>query len=983
LQEPEPELASSLNVFATSAPCGAADNKWKQMAVVHGQSIKFMIDTGARCNTIQIRDFQEISHLAEIYPSSRLLRSYSNHIIRPIGTCSLPLTCNGITLMTSFEIVNLEQENVISGDTAEKLGLISRLALSQNIANEQNSAEQFWNEFPELKKTTGTLPGEYTIKLKSGSKGVVHPARRQPAALHEKIVAKLREMEELGQITKVTEPTEWVSSMTVSTRNDKIRICIDPKDLNAAIEREHYPMRTIEEIVAEIPDAKVFTKLDAKSGFLQIKLDEPSSYLTTFNTPVGRYRWLRLPFGIKCAPEVFQRIMDQMIEGIKGAFAVMDDILVAGRNVDEHDQILKQVVERATSYNLQLNPDKVHLRQSSIPYVGHLLTSDGLKPDPEKTRALQDMPAPQNKEDVKRFLGFVTYLGKFIPNLSEETSCLRALMKEDVVFEWQKPQQEAFAHLKQLCCSPPVLKYYDVKKPVEIQCDASQHGLGAVLLQEGKPVAYASRSMSETEQRYSQIEKELLSIVFACTRFHCYIFGKQVTVTNDHKPLEQIFKKPLQSVPMRLQRMLMSLQWYDLLVVYDKGSHMNLPDTLSRAHLIEDSPDVCFYDNYSLEFLSVTPERYRDIQEKTNTELQLLTEAILNGFPDRRSDLPVALRPYWDSRAELAVSDGVIYKGLRIVVPPSLQKHMLSVIHGSHLGIVKCKQRAREVLYWPAMNADIEDTVKNCVKCADYQRQKPAEPLLPTVAPDYPFAEVGVDIFEFGRKHFLLSVDYYSKFIEVDELNNLSCGNTITKLKEQFARHGIPERLRSDCGTQFTSKLFQQFCKEYGIQHNISSPHFQSSNGEAERAVQTVKNLWRKNNDKHLALLDYRTTPLEGINLSPAQLLMGRRPRNKLPASKSLHLPASYDHESVKQRLNDDKARQKRYHDKPGSKQHTPFQQGDEVRMAPYGGNQQWKPAVVLQPHSAPRSYLVQSGDKVYRRTSRHLRHSTRGANRR
>jgi hypothetical protein len=281
------------------------------------------------------------------------------------------------------------------------------------------------------------------------------------------------------------------------------------------------------------------------------------------------------------------------------------------------------------------------------------------------------------------------------------------------------------------------------------------------------------------------------------------------------------------------------------------------------------------------------------------------------------------------------------------------------------------------------MNADIEDTVKNCVKCADYQRQKPAEPLLPTVAPDYPFAEVGVDIFEFGRKHFLLSVDYYSKFIEVDELNNLSCGNTITKLKEQFARHGIPERLRSDCGTQFTSKQFQQFCKEYGIQHNISSPHFQSSNGEAERAVQTVKNLWRKNNDKHLALLDYRTTPLEGINLSPAQLLMGRRPRNKLPASKSLHLPASYDHESVKQRLDDDKARQKRYHDKPGSKQHTPFQQGDEVRMAPYGGNQQWKPAVVLQPHSAPRSYLVQSGDKVYRRTSRHLRHSTRGANRR
>ena len=174
------------------------------------------------------------------------------------------------------------------------------------------------------------MPGTYTIKLQPNVKGVVHPARCLP--LKNKAINKLREMEADGHITKVKEPTEWVSSVVVATRGDKILICIDPSDLNKVIKREHYPKKTMEEVVAEMPDAKVFSKLDAKSGFLQIELDEAQSLLTTFNTPVGWYRWLRLPFGLKCAPKIFQRIMDEMLEGIEGATAIMDDILIVGRD---------------------------------------------------------------------------------------------------------------------------------------------------------------------------------------------------------------------------------------------------------------------------------------------------------------------------------------------------------------------------------------------------------------------------------------------------------------------------------------------------------------------------------------------------------------------------------------------------------------------------------------------------------------------------
>lgn len=179
--------------------------------------------------------------------------------------------------------------------------------------------------FPELIKTSGTLPGEHNIVIDPEAVGVIHAPRRQPAALKPLIIGKLKEMEQNGYITKVDTPTEWVSAMVVSTRNNKIRICLDPLDLNKVVKRAHHPMKTVEDIVSNIPNACVFSKLDAKSGFLQIKLNEKSSYLTTFNTPIGRYRWLRLPFGIKSAPEIFQHIMDQMLEGIEGAAAVMDD----------------------------------------------------------------------------------------------------------------------------------------------------------------------------------------------------------------------------------------------------------------------------------------------------------------------------------------------------------------------------------------------------------------------------------------------------------------------------------------------------------------------------------------------------------------------------------------------------------------------------------------------------------------------------------
>ena len=254
---------------------------------------------------------------------------------------------------------------------------------------------------------------------------------------------------------------------------------------------------------------------------------------------------------------------------------------------------------------------------------------------------------------------------------------------------------------------------------------------------------------------------------------------------------------------------------------------------------------------------------------------------IINGWLlNHQEVVPLDLREYWDARDCLALLDSIVYKGMRIVVPPSLVAHMLQLIGSSHMDIFNCKSRAREVLYWPGMSADIETVVKDCEKRATYQKKLPKEPLIP-------FQQVSVDSFEFESKNYIVLLDNCSKSIEVDELSDITSTTIIKALKSQFAHHGIPETVRFDNGAQFTSASFQAFTNNYGFQLETSSPHYHRSNGQAERAVQIVKHLWRKTSDiGHKALLDYRTTSLESTQLSPARMLMGWRLQNILPISK-------------------------------------------------------------------------------------------------
>ena len=360
------------------------------------------------------------------------------------------------------------------------------------------------------------------------------------------------------------------------------------------------------------------------------------------------------------------------------------------------------------------------------------------------------MPSPTDVAGVQ-LLGMTQYLAKFLPHLSDITKPMRDLTQKGVAWVWDCAQQEAFSTLKKALSSTPVLRYYILGEEVTLQCDASQSGVGAALMQNGQPVAYASIALTTAETRSAQIEKELLAIVFACERFEVYIYCRdQVNVETDHKPLEAIVLKPLNIAPKRLQRMLLRLQKFSLNIRYKKEETMYLADTLSRAYLPE--VHVCSFA-HELEnvdhkaALPFTGSRWEQIRHASQDDpvLQILRETIQRGWPSSRTNVPEPIYPYYDFRDELTVQDALVFKGTLLVVPASMRKEMIAVIHASHIGVEGCICRARDCIYWPRMSTELREYILKCDISQAHRNQPGKEPLQQHEVIERPWAKLGAD----------------------------------------------------------------------------------------------------------------------------------------------------------------------------------------------------------------------------------------------
>ena len=508
-------------------------------------------------------------------------------------------------------------------------------------------------------------------------------------------------------LTERTRNHQGGSLVVTEKPNAKLRVCIDPQHLNRALKRSHYPLPVIEDILPELNDVKVFSKADLKDGFLQIQLDEESSKLTTFQTPWGRYRYLRMPFGISPAPGYFQRKLVQNLEGLNGAYKIAYDILITGRGsilkeaVKDHDATLLKLLDRCRERNLKLNREKLQLKCSETPFIGHVLTPEGVKPDPSKVEAILKMERPKDVAAVRRLVGLVNYLSKFLRKLSELLEPLGRLTHKYVEWRWSEEQEEALERVKHAVTPTPVLRYFNSSLPVEGQADASSSGIGFVLMQNGQPVSYSSRALTVSEKKFSQIEKELLAQVFGVEGNHQFVYGRKIVLRSDHKPVGTISKKPLATAPKRLQRLLLRLQQYDFEIRYKPGPEMYLSDTLSRAYLPTTGPSPAEEETERIhgnDFLPIS--QLVQIQHETAAKLvtQSLTQVIVKGWPDTKDDLPLELCPYFDVRDELTAQDGVVFKGLRCLIPASLRPKIRERLLGAHSGIESCLRRARETI---------------------------------------------------------------------------------------------------------------------------------------------------------------------------------------------------------------------------------------------------------------------------------------------
>ena len=956
-----------------------ASKEWFITVNCNNMPLKLKVDTGASCNVMPKSVFDCLhKHISDVklHNHKAPLVSFSGHKHSVVGETSVVLERQHDFTVHDFVAVDDCNTVLLGLPSCISMGLVQAASTISNPV-----AAEFSDVFEGL----GRLPSMHALRLKDDCKPVVQGPRRVPFRLRDKLRDTLHAMEASGTISKVTIPTDWVHPIVNVLKPDgPLRICLDPTELNKGIKREHFALPTATEIFSKLSGSRVFSTLDATSGFLQLELDDESSYLSTFATPFGRYRFLRLPYGVSSAPEVFHRTIHEVFSDIEGVETYIDDLLIHASSKSRHDEILRAVLDRCRQVNLRLNQSKCRFEQSQIKYLGHVISEGVIKPDPLKIRAMTEIAVPKGQDDVRRLLGMATYLAKFCPNLFQVCAPLRELTRKDAQWVWGEVESKAFEDLKAMMTDSSALRMFDPDEPITLSVDSSQSGMGAVILQDHQPVKYASCALTSTQKAYAQIEKEFLAIQFGLNRFHQYVYGQRVTVETDNLPLLGIMRKGLNEIPPRLLRMRLRTQLYDFELIHKPGTKMYIADTLSRGYIKEPCDQHVQYTKLDHDQISavtsdiLASQSFREKFTQATLDdpaMSILRSYIDNGWPSTKRSCIELLKPFWNSRSQLTTGNNIILRNNQLVVPVVMRRLVMEDIHRGHLGISKCIERAKNAVYWPGYLGQIQDLVESCAVCQQNARANDQASLEPFEIPQYPMQCVSMDIFYLEGKEYLVLVDRYSKWPSCHELRNSTSRELIGILSRVFMDFGKPETIVSDNASYFTSQEFKYFVQDSDIKHITVSPLMSRSNGLAERMNQTIKNSLHKakqtNQTMHDVLVTLRSTPIgEGLP-SPAVLLQGRNLRSNLHCMPQQLRPQTVDRSKVRDLLAGRQAQG--VFNNSTSKQATQFVNGTSVWVKM--GHRQWAPGVILEHAETPRSFFVKlDNGSVLRRNQAYLR---------
>ncbi|XP_039511288.1 uncharacterized protein K02A2.6-like [Pimephales promelas] len=928
--------------------------------------VEFEVDTGCSVTILAKAEYDKLGTRGtqELHDCSMTLKTYTGEKVPTLGVASVTVRYQDHVKQLPVVVVTGPGPNLLGRAWIKELGInfVSINKMEQQELTLQYVLRQNEDVFKEELGSWRGPPAK--IYITEGVSPKFYKPRAVPYAMRKKVEMELEGLTKQGVIEPV-KFSEWAAPIVpVLKADNSVRICGDYKlTVNQVSKLEQYPIPKLEDLFEKLSGGKRFSKLDLSHAYQQVIPDETSKPYVTINTHKGLFQVNRLPFGVSSSPAIFQRMMESLVAGIPNVAVYLDDILLTGQSDQGHLATLNQVLNRLREAGLRLKRNKCVFMEQEAEFLGHKVDASGLHPLPHKVRAIQEAPAPTNVTELRAYLGLLNYYNRFLPHLSTLLSPLHGLLRKETTWKWKAEQEQAFEESKRLMLSSDVLVHYDSQKDLILACDASPYGVGVVLSHrmpngQERPISFMSRTLTSAELNYSQLDKEGLAVMFGIQRFHKYLYGRRFVICTDHKPLLALFNE-MKAVPQmaspRIQRWAVALRAYEYEMVYKPGKHHGNADALSRLPLYQPSVKK-EQEERVLMLENVTLVSAAEMSRWTSKDpvLSRVAQFVQHGWPPLEGD-PV-FQPYAVRKTELSVQDGCVLWGSRAVVPPPGRNALIQQLHHGHIGITRMKALARSYFWWPKLDADIEAVVKRCVACQEHRNSPAPAPLHPWEWPSKPWQRLHIDYAgPFMGHMFFLLMDAHSKWMDVYPVTTSTSASTIECLRKSFSNQGLPETIVSDNGSCFVSTEFREFMQKNGIEHVTSAPYHASSNGCAERGVQTFKAMMKKAGEGSIAtrvsrvLFSYRITPQSTTGLSPAEMLQGRKLRSTLDLI----------HPDRRRRVERQQSFQKKYHDKQGSGRS--FQEGDAVITRNFSHGPKWIPGFIIK-RTGPVSYKVMLG---------------------
>lgn len=835
-----------------------------------GKSVMGLLDSGATRTILGNKGVGLIKELGlsiDRSKSSCCVVANGNSC-RSIGMVDLPVTLrDNFHLIPALVVPDLPHVLILGADFWRIMGIVPDLRRNEwCFSNEPalvNSVEQMSGQtmLTPLEKSRLQALIDRNIELMGVSLGCTDRAEhvivtRSPPikqryyrvnpVVQKQIDQELEEMLKLGVVEPSNSP--WSSPiLLVKKKDNTFRFCVDFRKLNSVTVRDSYPLPLVADTLDKLRDAKYLSSLDVRSAYWQVPMAESSKQYTAFTVPNrGLFQFTRMPFGLHNAPATWQRLIDNVLghDLEPHVFVYLDDVVIVSQTFEQHLLILDEVFRRLREAKISVSIEKCQFCRHQMKYLGYVVDRNGLHVDPDKVKAMLEIPVPTNVKEVRRIVGTFSWYRRFIPEFSTIIAPITSLLKKKTKFEWSDECERSFRAIKECLVAAPVLTCPDYSKPFVVQTDASAYGLGAVLTQpfdDGERViAYLSRSLSRNERVFSTTERECLAVLWAIEKLRPYLEGVDgFTVVTDHYSL--LWLQNLKDLTGRLARWAVRLQQYSFKIIHRKGKDNVVPDMLSRSvPIVDDSLDFCC----SVEFSDVSEDKWytKMLEQVRKNPLKFAGWRESNGklWKHVRSDYP-ELSPSRDS--------------WKLVVPKKLRYDVIRGSHdpptAGHVGIFKTFVKVADRYYWPKMRSDISNFVRRCKVCLSHKvsQQKPADKMVSHPRVDRPWEMVSTDLVgplprsKRGNSFILVVTDYLSKFNLLFPLRKATGAAVVQKLEnEVLLIFGVPRLIICDNGPQYRCREFKKLAENYNIQIKYNASYHPRAN-PTERVNRTLKTM--------------------------------------------------------------------------------------------------------------------------------------------